>query len=448
MLVPAALAWALLLQPAGASAEYNILVLVADDLGHAMIGTDGNPVVQTPHLDRLAASGVHFRNAFCPALSSIPCRASLLTGRTPHAHRTYGRYTALEDCETTLPELLRNRGYFTAALGNLTIDASGLYQGFAHMEAVRWPDPDARPQDRRIDASGLHGTYTGPPEEFPDYVITRRAMDLMTEHRDTPWCLWLAFHAAGRPNTPPPPWDSMYAPDTAAPPDSIRTTPEDTLQTGDAGGTTDEMDSATTAYYGEISLLDSHVGQLLEHVEQLGLTGQTLVVFAADQGTVSGARRGGSGDGWSFPDPLVRVPLILRLPEVLSGGVTVDALVELTDVAPTVLDLLGIAAPAGFHGRSLAPLARGTVEQVHDAVFAQSVGTGHAENDAVITMVRTRRFKLLYRSSGAYRLYDLVRNPDEQTDIAASSPAIAADLRDRLLQWFASTQGGISLPTP
>jgi arylsulfatase len=448
--------------PAAAADNYNVLFLVADDFRYDAVGSNGNPVVQTPNLDALAREGVRFTNAFAQNFSCTPTRVAMLTGRYPHSNRATSNHTRLRDREITLPEILQNHGYYTAGVGKMILDEPGVNQGFRYIQAVHNElvhtivDGDssavplgARALDFTFDRMRISGTYHGPVEQFRDRRMTHSILSLMDEHRDDNFFIWAAFHATHHVNAPPEPWASMYnADDMTLPPggpqEFDRKPAEQKVQTGRFSSLTDdEKRQIIASYYGDTSHLDHHVGMMLEKLRELDLLEKTLIVFVGDQGVYLGEHGMQGKNVVSLYDQAVHIPVCIRLPGVLTAGSAVEGLVEQIDLMPTILDILGIPVPYVVQGENMMPLIKGEKKELRDAVFAQHFYTPQYQSvdpASILTMVRNHEHKLIYRSGGISELYDLQNDPHELNNIADRKPEIVSDLKHRILDWYIETQ--------
>jgi arylsulfatase A-like enzyme len=201
-------------------------------------------------------------------------------------------------------------------------------------------------------------------------------------------------------------------------------------------------------YDGEIFNADEQIGALLDDVKSLGLAEKTIIIFYADHGDMFGKHgrfmRGGPLRG-TFYDDVLRIPLVIHHPRL--GPRTVDELVQLLDLGPTILDLVGLAPVPGFRGKSLRPLVEGR-SGGNEYVFAGSAFTPSAHNpffqhESVIYSVRSKEWKLIFErirfSVGpqeTFELYDLKKDPEELEDIARTKPEVVTKLKQVLLEWL------------
>lgn len=365
----------------------NVVVVTADTLSADKLGCYGNPDIETPHLDRLAASGVLFENAVTTSPITLPAHASLFTGTYPihHGVRDNGGYY-LEPEHRTLAESLKEQGYATGAfVGAFVLDSRwGLDQGFDRY----FDDFDLS----RVDDATL-GSISRPGEE-----VLEEAISWMDSTRDAPFFAWIHLFDPHQPYDPPEPFRTRY------------------------------RDHPWGAYDGEVAYVDSLVGKLTEWLDSRNLMDSTVIVFVGDHGESLG-EHGELTHGFFVYDATMHVPFILRAPYSGLAGRRVEARVRTIDVMPTVLELVGIDEAAGHHGASLVPLATGRLDDLDlvaygETVFPERYGWSH------LASLRTKKFH--YIDAPTPELYDLERDPDEQTNVISSHARNASELRSKL----------------
>ena len=448
-----------------------------DAAGHA-----GNGIVQTPHLDRLAAGGVRLTRAFTTVPLCTPARASLWTGLWPTHHgmlinshwRTPGPAPAnarLPDATPTLGTVLRAAGYATAYFGKWHVgpDADLDRCGFDHH-----PAPDAF--RRRLAARGVRREVRQAIARdyiFKDYLfagITNLDGDDFYEI----WLCsqasaWLRGHArsrgagAGGGGQPfacvvslPGPHPGYVVPERYAARYDPRAMPlwpnatddladkpapqrlyRDTITS--SGSLSDaEWRACIARYYAFCTLIDDQLGRLLGTLQALGVEQDTLVLFVTDHGDLIGAHRLWDKGPFLYEEQ-IHVPCIARLPGVLPAGTRCDAFAGLHDLLPTLAAGLGQALPRPVDGRSLWGQLGGQPAPPDwpDDAYVQYHGEGIGLYS--LRALRTDRHKYVYSPFDRDELYDLQADPWELTNLAAApgSAAILADLRARLVRRMA-----------
>ena len=454
----------------------NVLVILSDDHAVHATGAYGNDVIQTPNIDRLAAGGVRFERAYANCPFCTPSRQSLLTGRYPHACGVTLLQTPLAEEQVTVADHLGSAGFKTAAIGKMHFN-SDLTHGFDYRvdaadhgaflaeSPARQPPPGLPfkpvwrpfrvPAREWLNADRLPGTgYPRPADErnqglydedFLGTFYVRRAIEFMERNRDERMCVWLSFYEPHSPFNFPVEFAGNHGPEDidlpATGPDDGRWVPEIFRGLSD-----EDKRGIVAAYYNSVEYLDANVGRVLDALDTLGLADSTLVIYVSDHGYLLGHH--GRFEKHMMWEEIVRVPLVVRYPGLAPR--TEPALVELVDLAPTILDLLEVAPIEGMDGRSLVRLLQGETGGHRDLVFSEYLHDNKA-------MVRTERWKYVFTSgktdlelgyatglgpSGRdERLYDLSADPGEFEDLAGKPghESTVAALRTRMLEVFAST---------
>jgi arylsulfatase A-like enzyme/Flp pilus assembly protein TadD len=365
----------------------SVLLVTLDTTRADRLGCYGYAGARTARLDRLAAEGVRFENAFADAPITLTSHASLLTGLHPFQHgvRNNGNFYLAERFET-LATVLGGRGYRTAAfVSSFVLDRRyGLARGF---EAY-----DDRPDVAETSPSGVEAERRG--------------------DRTAQACArWLEGHAARTPAAPFFAWLHLYD-------------PHEPYQPPEPFG----ADFAGRPYDGEIAFADAAVGSVLDRLSTLGLLGRTLVAVVADHGESLGDH-GEETHSMFLYEGAIRVPLILWRPGLLPAGKVVSPPVRVVDVAPTLLDYLGGPPLRAAHGRSLRRAVEGG-DDAAPAVYAETWVPKLYMNGAALSALRTDRFKLI--EAPRPELYDLAQDPGETRNRYADEPDTSRRLRAEL----------------
>lgn len=447
-----------------------MLFIIADQHSGKALGWVGHPMVKTPNLDKLASQGTLFLNAFAAGLPCSPSRASILTGMFPHSHGVRLNDTPLGDELTTFAEVLKRHGYKTAAIGKMHEGKHPTKYGFdlwigyrEHLEYLRRkgyknvkspivgsldkakliPTPFKFPVGR----AGLR------PEDGADAFFATKAIEFLERTKGEPFLLYLSFHGPHDPYTPPPPYDSLYDPKRLPLPKfdietELRTKPERQAKMRQHWGCdklTEEQRRILLAHYlGMVTYTDHQVGRVLRKLSELGLEENTLVIYTADHGDMMG-EHGMFLKGSVLYEPVVKVPLIIRLPKAVPAGRRVHELVSNVDLLPTILELLGLGAeiPSEIQGRSLVPLLRGRPGRWREVVFCEEGVEGWGR----IVMARTGRWKLTQYTNfetgelEPAELYDLRADPGELRNLVSDQrfAPIVKRLFSEIERWDMST---------
>lgn len=416
----------------------NVIVFFSDQQRFDTTGAHGNPMGLTPNFDRIAREGTHVASALtCQPLCG-PARAALQTGRYATAVGVFHNDIPLDPQYPTLARVFAENGYRTGYIGKwhlgtgdpVEADLRGGYQdwlGANHLEFVS----DAY-DTRLTDGDGVE-------HHLPGYrvdAMTDAAIRYVDAHRENPFLLFISFlepHHQNNSDDYPAPTGYREEMQKAlwTPPDL------QTLQ----GSSSWHL----PGYYGMVKRLDEAFGRLLDALKSLGLAEDTIVLFTSDHGCHFKTRN----DEYkrSCHEASIRVPMALAGPG-FDGGGRVRALVNTTDIAPTLIDAAGLAVPDTMQGRSIRPLLRDPKSEWRAESFVQISETecGRA--------IRTARWK--YGVSSPYDadepaaasydeafLYDLDSDPYELVNLIGM-PAFAgvvADLRARLLNWIGRIEG-------
>ncbi len=460
-------------EPPVRSKRPNLLFIVADDHRGGVLGIDGDPRQATPNLDRLARQGMRFDRAYCNSPVCTASRQSFITGRLPHSVGVTLLNTPLPSDAVTLGDWLGRFGYLTAAFGKMHFNSRASHGFERRADQDDWyADLRAHPprggdqrrpwrpfQDPASVWLNAACRSAGLPEASMETTYyANRAIKFLNDRRADArsFALVLSFYDPHSPFRFPREYEGRYHPGQFRVPAVSQADRRDQpLVFRDLSPT--DIQGIQAAYFTSLSFVDHQVGRVLDALDGAGLAKDTIVVYVGDNGYMLGEH--GRIEKHCFYEPAVRVPLIVRWPGKIPSGRQTDQLVELVDVFPTLLDMLGLRMPAGVQGTSLLRLIQGAPGAVgRDVVFSE-----YLENEEA--MVRSSRYKLVigtgrrarqdgYQTdhplSAPYeRLYDLQADPGETTDVA-SRPDLAgvkAELRRRMYVRLTSTRLGLE-PLP
>lgn len=432
---------------AGAPSRPNIIFLLADDLRWDALGCYGNGVVRTPHIDRLAARGVRFRNHFVTTSICNVSRASILTGQYARRHGITDFSTSLGTgrWRETYPALLRSAGYRTGFIGKYGV---GDDRSIAAMEKEfdYWRGLPGQ--------AGLFFAANDPTRTHKTARFGEQALEFLRScESNQPFCLSVSFNAPhardGQPREFAPDHrdEGLYLDSEIPAPDKageewFQTLPEFVKSSEGrrrwGRRFTNEIAFQRTAkdYYRLITGLDREVGRIITLLEDRHLATNTVVVFSSDNGFFLGER--GLADKWLMYEESIRVPLIICDPRLPSSrrGATVQALTLNIDLAPTFLDFAGQRAPGVMQGQSLVPLLHGkSPRDWREEFFYEH----YTRRDIIPPSegVRTTRWKYLRWMNVAppvEELYDLASDPGEKHNLS-SDPAHAEQLVRSRKRW-------------
>lgn len=435
----------------------NVLFILCDDLRPDAIGCYGSRHVKTPHIDRLAAGGVRFANAFCTTSLCSPSRASILTGLYAHAHGVRDNFTELPAALPHWPGRLREQGYATAYVGKWHMGE----KNDAPRPGFDWFVSHTG-QGKYFDTEwNVNGERRETPRGYYTHVVTDYAADWLAGRKaGEPWALCIGHkaphsfyfseeryaHTFDAVRVPYPAsafqlddkpdwirqrlttWHGIYGPlfdwrkqfpDTR--PEAVR-----------------DFENMVHAYWGTVLSVDDSVGRLVELLEKRGELANTIIVFMGDNGLLEGEH--GMVDKRTMHEPSIRIPIVARGPGLPAGKV-VGQQVLTEDVAPSLLDLCGAPPIPSVDGRSWALLCAADDPGWRNAWLYEYDYEKQFPYTPNIRGIRTDRFKFIrypHGDGGPDRhlpeLYDLENDPGETRNLAAD-PAHAtmrADLEGRL----------------
>lgn len=482
----------------------NLLFVYTDEQAASTLACYGNPHIEMPNLNRLAACSTVFERAYVSQPLCTPSRASLLTGLWPHQHGCTENNVPLQPHIPCLPELLPPGRYITAHIGKWHLgDEIFAQHGFQHWRSIEdhYAAYYGRGRDRNAKSDYHHFLiaagftpknghhFTRPeaarlPEAFCKAAfVAREACRFIREHRHEPFVLYVNFLEPHMPFFGP--RDNQYDPATVRLPANFNCPPtaDQPLKTrlfaqayaeyghdGQPLRTESDWRRLIARYWGLCSLVDTHLGTILNTVADCGLENQTVIVFTSDHGDMMGSHRL-LGKSVMFEEA-VRVPLLMRLPGQQHSQ-RISAPVSQVDLVPTLLDLLGAPQPARLLGQSLrAALEGGHLTQRPVIIEWNGPNTGLGDapgqvrildcwrawatdaeieaaiRDPVRTIISADGWKYNHSSRGEHELYNLNADPGECHNRANDPDCrpIIRRLRDELSLWrenVADTEGSV-----
>lgn len=444
----------------------NVLFIAADDLA-CTLGCFGDPMAKTPNLDRLAATGVCFLNAHNQMPLCNPSRASVMTGMRPDKIKVYDLDRHFRDevpDVVTLSQQFKNRGWYTARVGKIyhynvpaSIGTDGFddppswQQTFNPKGRDKTDEPlifNAEPH-RKISGALSWLAADGTDEEQTDGMVATEAIRLMRENRDEPFFIAAGFFRPHTPYVAPKKYFDLYPLDEIRLPYAPEDDRDDIPMAAFAhncpvphyGLEEPVLREAIQAYYASVSFVDAQVGRLLDTLDDLGLTDNTLVVFWSDHGYHLGEHNGVWQKRTLF-EQSSRAPLLFRAPKTAGNGQPSRRIVEFIDIYPTVMDWAGLPLPKHLDGLSLMPLLREPTKKWNDIAVTQILRPAdeRLETQVMGCSIRTARWRYTEWADGksGVELYDHHSDPMEFHNLAvnpdAASSKIIKQLRHELRQ--------------
>ncbi len=426
---------------AGPAKMPNILWICTDQQRYDTISALGNPHIRTPNMDKLVETGMAFTHAHCQSTICTPSRGSFLTGRYPRPIRSCRNGNdRWDNAAPLITKTLADAGYDCGLAGKLHLSAAygriekrpdDGYRVFhwSHHPTDSWPRGHAYEDWLNSKSTGhteLKKKYGYVPAKYHQTTwCTDRAIDFIREERNGPWLFSLNCFDPHPPLDPPRKYLDRFDIDSLPEPPFAPSDLEQQerlkdvfFQSGCEHYKGREGKMLLAKYWAMIELIDDNIGRLIETLEQTGQRENTLIILTSDHGNMVG-HHGLFAKGCRFYEGLVRVPLIFSMPGLVKQNIRNDALVGLVDIAPTLLELAGLPADKGMHGKSLVgQLTQAeNAQEFRDYVYSTYTNAlAHAEKDAKSygTMIRTRRYKLVnYHGHGTGELFDMEKDPGE-----------------------------------
>lgn len=412
----------------------NFVFILIDDQRYDLAHCTGNPMANTPNIDRIAKNGTIFSNAFVTISLCSPSRATFLTGQYGHCNGVYENTTRpeLDPAIPTWPKLLQDAGYDTAFIGKWH-QGKGNYprKGFNHWVSF---DGQGVYDNPTINTDGVVKKTEG----YMTDILNDAAMEWLQKDRTKPFCLYLAHKAVHDPRKPAARHEHLYEgvkfPHSPNCYDKLEGKPEWVKNShlmwreGQTHGT-EVADGVIRKQLQCLAAVDEGVGKILDQLAKAGQLENTVIAFAGDNGYYVGEH--GLGDKRSAYEESMRIPLIVSYPKMIKPGTKIQDMVLNTDFAPTMLDLAGIAAPASMQGKSMAPLFKGKDSGWRKEFFYEYIAEPQYPQIPSTLAVRTDRWKYIRYpgTSEIEELYDLKNDPYELKNLAAD-PKHASTLAD------------------
>ncbi|MEO0495326.1 MAG: choline-sulfatase [Actinomycetota bacterium] len=415
----------------------NIVVIMADQLAPQFTGTYGHPIVQTPHLDALAARGVRFDAAYCNSPLCAPARFSFMAGQLITKIQAYDNAAEFPASIPTFAHYLRQVGYRTCLSGKMHFVGPDQLHGFEdrlttdvypsdHAWTPDWDEPGERidkwyhNMDSVKEAGAAATTFQLEYDEEVAFTAKRRIFDY-AKHRDTPFGMVVSFIHPHDPYVARPEfWDRYEGVEIDLPTSPIAEDPHSqrlasAIEAADVSVTDEQVANARRAYYANTTYVDAKIGEIVQTLEEAELLDDTIVVFTGDHGDMLGER--GLWYKMSTLDHSMRVPMVMAGPGVVHG--TSPEPCSLVDLLPTMLDWASPgewpALGMDLDGRSLAAAAGGAAPDPD----ATALGEYCAEAAShPIFMIRRGRWKYVHCDTDPPMLFDMDADPGELHDLA------------------------------
>lgn len=437
----------------------NVIVITTDHMRMDNVGANGNEAMETPYIDSLVSDGVSFTRCHCPAPVCMPSRASLFTGQYPSSHGVRTNGIPLRENEITITRVLAEKGYYTGQIGKLHFlphnnrNHRGYHPSYGFDELLiadepgcypdaygRWLEalgPKAREQGRVAmpgERKRLHYyLFEGPDNITHAWWVGNETIRFIKENKNTPFFLHAGFYAPHPPLNPPQSQINRYRgkklPRRLSKKGEMDSMPRSYQNAAKVLADTSEeiWQEYKLYFYAMVSMVDVVIGRILDALKSEDMLNNTLLIFTSDHGDYLGDHGLVSKSIYCY-DGVLLVPLIIRGPNIPQKGLS-GALVELTDIMPTILDYLNIDIPVGVQGKSMVPLFKGE-SAIRDCTFAE-----FGPNNYWQRIIRTDEAKYKCNTRGEEILFDMRNDPNEFNNLAGEKhgKSLLDEMRKKML---------------
>lgn len=433
----------------------NIILMIADDAGYGDFGCYGQDKFITPNIDRMAAEGILFTQHYAGSTVCAPSRSSLMTGQ--HTGHTYirgnkgvkpeGQYP-LPDSIVILPELLKKAGYITGGFGKWGLGGPGtdgdpVNQGFDYWFGYNCQSlahnyyPDYLWSNR--DTVRLDGNFNGGTEQYSFDIIHKKALEFIENNKDATFFLFLPYTI---------PHAELLVPD-----DSLFRKYQGVFEETPYQGTDDgpryrkgpysSQESPRAAFAAMMERLDRSAGDIMDKLDELKISEQTLFVFTSDNGphleggadpdffNSNGIYRGYKRDLYEGG---IRVPFIVRWPEVIPGGIKTGHISAFWDLLPTFCEAAGIPYPEYIDGISFLPVLEQSGQQIKHTYLYWEFHEQGGKQAVRMGQWKGVRFNVKENPMGPVELYNLLEDPEEIHNVSVNHPTITREIERIMME--------------
>ncbi|MBW1698819.1 MAG: sulfatase [Deltaproteobacteria bacterium] len=429
----------------------NIIMIMCDSLRQDHLGCYGNDWIETPNIDKLAGDCVVFENAYPEGLPTLPVRTALFTGNYTLTNRFWQELTPQD---VTMAEILDELDYKSAMITDtfhLFKPNMNYHRGFHNFRWIRGQSIDAyevRPHGKDLTkyiSPKMEGAWTirildqylrniagRDPDDEEQYfaaLVRRESVQWLKYAHDScqPFFLYVDFFDPHEPWDPPPAFASKYVDPDYRGPRIINP------KIGPCDWMTEaELKNCRALYAAEVSFLDKQIGILLDHIESLGLLDDSVLILLADHGIPLGEHGSILKGVDQLYGEILRIPFMIRFPGKEHAGKRIKAIVEVVDVLPTLLHVIGCGNEAEYmHGKNLLPLITGQCEKIHDYAICGFFSTDQR-------CIRNETWSYIRRAAEGKtdELYNLIEDPKEKTNLIDQYPDTAKEMYEALPKIF------------
>lgn len=439
----------------------NVVFILTDDHRYDAMSFLGHQFAQTPAMDSMARNGAYVKNALVTTALCSPSRASILTGLYTFRHRVIDNNRAIPPGTIYFPQYLQKAGYATAFVGKWHMggESDEPQPGWDHWVSFRGqgdylpptPDYTLNVDGKRVSQKGY---ITG---ELADYAIEWLKQQKPAEK---PFFLYLSHKAVHANFTPEPRYDGRFKARPFQRPASEASTPDNRLQPRWLRDQRNSWHGVDFPYHSELDIegyykrycetlssVDDSIGRVLQQLKDMGIYEDTLVIYMGDNGFMFGEH--GLIDKRVAYEPSMRVPMLLQCPALIKGGTVLDQMIANIDVAPTIMEAMGLQKPAHMDGQSFLPLAQGRdIPWRKEFLYVYYWEKNYPQTPTIFSL-RGDRYKYItyYGLWDADELYDLQNDPEETRNLrfAPDCQELVRTMENKLYAMM-TEMGGMEIP--
>ena len=439
----------------------NVVFILSDDHRYDAMSFMGHQFAETPNLDQMAKQGVHLKNAFVTTSLCSPSRASILTGLYTFRHRVIDNQRAVPKGTQFFPQYLQKAGYKTGYIGKWHMGGHSdkPRPGFDYWVSFRGQGHYLPPKpDYTINVNGKDV----PQDGYITTLLTDYAIDFLEQtDRDQPFCLYLSHKAVHANFTPEEKYDQKFAGKPFK-----RAQSEAKVEKNELNRPRWLLDQRNSwhgvdfPYHSDLNIeqyykrycealcsVDDSVGAVMDQLKKMGIHDETLVIYMGDNGFMFGEH--GLIDKRVAYETSIRVPMLAQCPELFSGGEVVDKMVANIDIAPTIMEAMGLQKPPHMDGESFLPLAQGEDVSWREYFLYAYYWEKNFPQSPTVFSLRSDQYKYIsyYGLWDTDEFFDIQADPGEQNNLVRSSQhkKIQREMENRLYEMMADL-GGMDIP--
>lgn len=440
----------------------NVVFILSDDHRYDAMSFMGHQFAETPHMDSMARNGVHLKNAFVTTSLCSPSRASILTGLYTFRHRVIDNNRLVPEGTLFFPQWLQKAGYKTGFIGKWHMggDHDNPRPGFDYWMSFKGQGNYYPPgPNYTVNVNGKRVKQEG----YITDVLTNHALEFLRQQEgsDKPFFLYLSHKAVHANFTPEPKYENKFADKPFARPPSEKMVTENSRnlprwlldQRNSWHGvdfpyhSTLNIEQYYKRYCEALCSVDDSVGTVLGQLKKMGIHDETLVIYMGDNGFMFGEH--GLIDKRVAYETSIRVPMLMQCPDLFKGGTVVDQVVANIDIAPTVMEAMGLKKPAHMDGASFIPVAQGKDVPWRDYFLYVYYWEKNFPQSPTVFSLRGDQYKYTtyYGLWDTDEFYDIQADPMEQKNLI-HDPAFTKkrkEMENRLYEMMADL-GGLDIP--